>query len=62
MNPVFHERSKRIDTNYHFIRECVKRGQIVVNRVSTVEQKASFAGSQASGELVMTNETLAWRL
>nr|GEX39955.1 zinc finger, CCHC-type [Tanacetum cinerariifolium] len=27
-NPVFHGRSKHIDTKYHFIRECVKRDDI----------------------------------
>ncbi|CAD6256928.1 unnamed protein product [Miscanthus lutarioriparius] len=39
-NPVFHGRSKHIDIKYHFIRECVERGQIVVKRVSTSEQKS----------------------
>nr|GEV91546.1 urease isoform X1 [Tanacetum cinerariifolium] len=27
-NPVFHRRSKHIDTKYHFIRECVERDDI----------------------------------
>ena len=39
-NPVFHGRSKHIDIKYHFIRECVERGQIVVKRVGTLDQKA----------------------
>jgi hypothetical protein len=53
---------KRIDTNYHFIRECVKRGQIVVNRVSTVKQKANSLTKAlpAVKLVVMTDETLAW--
>jgi hypothetical protein len=34
-NPVFHGRSKHIDIKYHFIRECVERGQIAVRRVCT---------------------------
>nr|GEX36324.1 ribonuclease H-like domain, reverse transcriptase, RNA-dependent DNA polymerase [Tanacetum cinerariifolium] len=29
-NPVFHERSKHIDTKYYFIRECVERDDIQV--------------------------------
>nr|GFA86912.1 ribonuclease H-like domain, reverse transcriptase, RNA-dependent DNA polymerase [Tanacetum cinerariifolium] len=29
-NPVFHGRSKHIDTKYHFIRECVEREDIQV--------------------------------
>ena len=41
-NPVFHGRSKHIDLKYHFIRECVERGQIVVKRVGTEEQKADI--------------------
>jgi len=39
-NSVFHGRSKHIDTKYHFIRECVERGQIVVRRVCTNVQRA----------------------
>ncbi|XP_066383838.1 secreted RxLR effector protein 161-like [Miscanthus floridulus] len=36
-NLVFHGRNKHIDTKYHFIRECVERGQLQVKRVSTEE-------------------------
>ncbi|GJW82848.1 ribonuclease H-like domain, reverse transcriptase, RNA-dependent DNA polymerase [Tanacetum coccineum] len=32
-NPVFHGRSKHIDTKYHFVRECVKREDIQVEFV-----------------------------
>jgi hypothetical protein len=39
-NPVFHGRSKHIDIQYHFIRQCVERSRITVKRVSTLEQKA----------------------
>nr|GFA66953.1 ribonuclease H-like domain, reverse transcriptase, RNA-dependent DNA polymerase [Tanacetum cinerariifolium] len=39
-NPVFHERSKHIDTKYHFIRECVKREDIQVKFVNGEYQKA----------------------
>nr|XP_043639130.1 uncharacterized protein LOC122610203 [Erigeron canadensis] len=41
-NPVFHGRSKHIDTKYHFIRECVDEGLIEVEFVSGKEQKADF--------------------
>jgi hypothetical protein len=34
-NPMFHGRSKHIDIKYHFIRECVERGRIIVKRVCT---------------------------
>jgi hypothetical protein len=39
-NPVFHKRSKHIDTKYHFIRECVEREMICVDHVSGKQQKA----------------------
>lgn len=39
-NPVFHGRSKHIDIRYHFIRECVERGEIVVKYVRSEEQRA----------------------
>ncbi|KAG6486964.1 hypothetical protein ZIOFF_055545 [Zingiber officinale] len=39
-NPVFHGCSKHIDTMFHFIRECIEKGQIVVEFVNTEEQRA----------------------
>lgn len=39
-NPVFHGRSKHIDVGYHFIRECVERGEIVIKHVCTENQRA----------------------
>nr|GFA76573.1 zinc finger, CCHC-type [Tanacetum cinerariifolium] len=41
-NPIFHERSKHIDTKYHFIRECVERDDIQVEFVSGEHQKADI--------------------
>ncbi|KAD2806009.1 hypothetical protein E3N88_39386 [Mikania micrantha] len=41
-NPVFHGRSKHIDTRYHFIRECVEEGRIKVENVSGTEQIADI--------------------
>jgi len=39
-NLVFHGRSKHIDIKYHFIRECIEFGEILVKKVGTNEQKA----------------------
>lgn len=39
-NPVFHGRSKHIDVRFHFIRDCIERGDILVKHVKTREQKA----------------------
>nr|GEU48091.1 ribonuclease H-like domain, reverse transcriptase, RNA-dependent DNA polymerase [Tanacetum cinerariifolium] len=41
-NPIFHRRSKHIDTEYHFIRECVEREDIQVEFVSRKYQKADI--------------------
>ena len=41
-NPVFHGRSKHIETRFHFIRECVEGGKIVVQHVSTDAQLADI--------------------
>lgn len=41
-NPVYHERSKHIDTKYHFIHDCVQRGDIAVEHVQTEEQLADI--------------------
>jgi hypothetical protein len=39
-NPVLHDRSKHIETKYHFIRKCVEDGRIRLDYVSTQEQLA----------------------
>jgi hypothetical protein len=37
-NPVFHDRTKHIDTRYHYIRECVEKGMVDVLHVGTHDQ------------------------
>jgi len=43
-NPVLHDhdRSKHIDTRFHFIRDCVDGGQIVLEFVETERQLADI--------------------
>lgn len=41
-NPVFHGRSKHIHRRYHFIRECIEKGQVDVEHVSSELQKADI--------------------
>ena len=39
-NPVFHGCSKHIDTLFHFIRECVEEGQIIMEFIRREEKRA----------------------
>ena len=41
-NPVFHERSKHIDTRYHYIRECIARKEVRVEYVKSQDQAADI--------------------
>ena len=37
-NPVLHDRSKHIDVKFHFLRDCIDGGQIVIEFVKTSRQ------------------------
>ena len=39
-NPYLHDRSKHIDVKFHFLRDCVDGGQIVIEFVETGRQLA----------------------
>jgi hypothetical protein len=41
-NPVFHERSKHIDTRFHYIRDCIEKDMVDVDHVGTDEQVADI--------------------
>jgi hypothetical protein len=41
-NPVHHDRSKHIDTKFHFIRECIEEGKVEVDHIGTEEQLADI--------------------
>lgn len=41
-NSVYHDRSKHIDTRFHYIRECVESGMIEIQHVRTEEQRADI--------------------
>ncbi|KAL8127829.1 hypothetical protein AgCh_014672 [Apium graveolens] len=41
-NPIINGRSKHIDMQFHFIRDCVECGEIVVKYVKTQEQRADI--------------------
>ena len=41
-NPVHHERSKHIDVRFHFIREQVKKGDMRMIHVASLDQVADI--------------------
>ncbi|GMF32514.1 unnamed protein product [Phytophthora lilii] len=41
-NPEFHKRTKHIDIRYHFVREKVEDGQVVLQYCSTKDMKADL--------------------
>ena len=41
-NPVFHGRSKHIETRFHYIRECVDGGQVAIHKIHTDNQLADI--------------------
>ncbi|KAG6471152.1 hypothetical protein ZIOFF_072253 [Zingiber officinale] len=57
-NPVFHGRSKNIDTRFHFIRECIEKEQIVVEFVNTGEQRADALTKALPGVKLATMRQL----
>jgi hypothetical protein len=41
-NPVFHDRSKHIDVHYHFLWECVEKGEIIISYMVAENQPADY--------------------
>jgi hypothetical protein len=41
-NPVLHDRSKHIDTRYHYIQHCVDEGRVQVEFIGTADELADI--------------------
>jgi hypothetical protein len=41
-NPVYHDRSKHIDTRYHFLRECIEDARVEIDHIGTANQLADM--------------------
>jgi hypothetical protein len=41
-NPILHDRTKHIDTRYHYIRHCIEEGRVQVEFVVTIDQLADI--------------------
>ncbi|PON46548.1 hypothetical protein PanWU01x14_250800 [Parasponia andersonii] len=47
---MFHERTKHIDVRYHFVRDIIARGNIIVSKVSTHDNSADIMTKTLSGD------------
>jgi hypothetical protein len=47
-NPTYHSKTKHIDVQYHFIREMVENGKVLLEKVDTVENVADLLNKSMS--------------
>jgi hypothetical protein len=57
-NPVFHKRSKHIAIKWHWIRERVEEGEVVVDFVGTKEMAADMLTKHASPKVLKVGKAL----
>ena len=52
--PVFHDRSKHIDIQYHYARELIRNGRVMLNYVPTADTLADLLTKSLSGRVFAT--------
>ncbi|PKU65004.1 Retrovirus-related Pol polyprotein from transposon TNT 1-94 [Dendrobium catenatum] len=58
-NPIFHARTKHIEIDFHFIRDCIRSNQISVHHISTIDQPADiFTKSLPAARFVLLRDKL----
>jgi len=61
-NLVFHDKSKHIEIQYHFIRDMVQRGVVQLHHISTNEQIANIITKALSkGKFLVLRENIGLR-
>jgi hypothetical protein len=55
-NPTAHQRMKHVDVKYHFIREQVENGEVVVKYCATRDMVADFLTKPLSAECIQRHK------
>ena len=59
-NPVFHDRSKHIDTRYHYIRECIARKDVQLEYVKSHDQVVNIFTKPLKQEYFIKLKKFDW--